>query len=99
LQALGLDPPAELKAEVRERNRSVHGFLMNRLGTTRNLSRDWDRVRILRELLTAVYARRIGYAGGQSTPGVRARWAIRWWRNGGPEWTRPSVARFTATAA
>jgi hypothetical protein len=63
LQALGLDPPAELKAEVRERNRSVHGFLMNRPGTTRNLSRDWDRVRILRELLTAVYARRIGYAG------------------------------------
>lgn len=47
LQALRLDPPPELKAEVRERNRSVHGFLMNRPGTPRNLSRDWDRVRIV----------------------------------------------------
>lgn len=61
-----LRPPGDLMAELKQRSRSAHRFLMSRPdadGGGRDVVNDWKRVRMMRTLLVAVYAKRIGYTG------------------------------------
>lgn len=72
LAALNLSPSADLIGEVRHRSRVVHGFLMSRAAPDgrRDLLNDWERVKRVRVLLTALFARRIGYTGPINGPDV-----------------------------
>jgi hypothetical protein len=62
LKALSIAPPADLRAELRGRNVVVHRFLMNKNNNERDLLHDWGRTRMLRELLVAMFCRKIGYS-------------------------------------
>ncbi|WP_242344372.1 hypothetical protein [Anaeromyxobacter terrae] len=60
---LALTLPPEASTEIRQRNVSAHRFLMNKPDADRDLLRDWNRVRMIRALLVAVFAKSIGYSG------------------------------------
>jgi hypothetical protein len=91
LQALGIHLPAEILAEVAQRNRSVHQFLMNRRGTERDLLGDSERLRKIRCALLAVYAKLIGYAGpisGCDRDSLGHAVPAAWWPHGDGDATR-----------
>ena len=88
LRALNLKVPSELLEEVAQRSRSVHRFLMNGQGRDRVLVDDWQRVRRLRTVLVAVFARLIGYTGpihGWERDSWGHPVAATWWPHDGRE--------------
>ena len=74
-----LDVPTDEMREVsRRRHRSAHRLLMNDTEEDRDVSRDLDRITIVRTLLVAAVAHEAGYSGPLNG------WA--WMRFGQPRW-------------